>query len=122
MFGEFIKQRRLELGLSLRAFCIKHAEDPSNWSKMERGILGPPTEYSRLLEIAHHLKLDDKAGKQKIFDLAAAERGRVPEDIMSEKKLVENLPVVFRTLRGEAPTEEELLKLADLIRKARSRG
>ena len=37
-FGEHIKARRLEMGLSLRAFCLKNNEDPSNWSKLERGL------------------------------------------------------------------------------------
>jgi len=45
----------------------------------------------------------------------------IPEDIMSKEKLVSNLPVIFRTLRGEPPTEEELVKLADNIRKARTK-
>jgi transcriptional regulator with XRE-family HTH domain len=120
MFGKFIRKRRLDLGLSLRAFCMKYSEDPSNWSKMEREVLGPPTDYARLLQIAHYLELSDESSKRELFDLAAAERGRVPGDIMSDAQLVENLPVVFRTLRGEAPTEEELVKLADLIRKSRT--
>jgi len=108
------------MGFSLRAFCQKAGEDPSNWSKMERGIIGAPTEYSRLLEIAKHLDIADDERKQELFDLASAERGRIPKDIMTEQELVSNLPVVFRTLRGEVPTEEELLKLADKIRKART--
>ena len=119
MFGEFLKKRRLELGLSLRAFCLKYNEDPGNWSKMERAILPPPIDYSRLFQISKYLELDEKS-KQEFFDLANAERGRIPEDIMSEEKLVSNLHVIFRTLRGEPPTEEELMKLADNIRKARS--
>ena len=43
-----------------------------------------------------------------------------PEDIMSEKDFVTNLPVIVRTLSGKPPTEEQLLKLADHIRKART--
>lgn len=101
---------------------MKWGEDPSNWSKMERGILSPPTDFTRLQEIADRLGLsDDEALKRELFDLANAERGRIPEDIMSEEELVANLPVVFRTLRGEAPTEKELLRLADLIRESRTK-
>lgn len=123
MFGELVKARRLELGLSLRAFCMRHNEDPSNWSKMERGLLRPPVDYTRLLQIAGYLELTDgDTRRQQIFDLANAERGRIPEDIMSEAELVANLPVLFRTLRGDVPEEDELLRLADLIRKARTKA
>ena len=123
MFGEFVRKRRLEMGLSLRAFCMKHSEDPSNWSKMERGILRPPTDYSRLLEIAGYLDFGDSGPeKQKLFDLASAERGQIPDDIMAESDLVANLPVLFRTLRGDVAEEDELMRLADLIRKARAKA
>jgi len=30
-FGVFVKKRRGELNLSLRAFCRRHDIDPSNW-------------------------------------------------------------------------------------------
>ena len=41
-FGAFFKQKRLELGLSLRRFCLEHGLDPGNISKLERGRLAPP--------------------------------------------------------------------------------
>ncbi len=37
ILGELIKRRRLSLGYSLRAFCIKHAIDPKYWSDLEHG-------------------------------------------------------------------------------------
>ncbi|MCX7044897.1 MAG: helix-turn-helix transcriptional regulator [Candidatus Sumerlaeota bacterium] len=122
MFGDFIKKRRLELNLSLRAFCLKTGEDPSNWSKMERGILGPPEDYTRLLQIARNLEFEDGSEDSRhLFDLASADRGRIPPDIMNEAELVANLPAVFRTMRGESPTEEELIRLAEIFRRERTK-
>jgi len=119
-FGEFIKARRLELGLSLRAFCLKHGEDPSNWSKLERGLLPAPDKYERLLQIGQYLDYDDDSPEMRdFFDLASVSKGRIPEDIQNDAALMAKLPLVFRTLR-DTPTEEELMRLADLIRGAHS--
>ena len=42
-----------------------------------------------------------------LFDLAAAERGQVPEDIMSDEELVDKLPVLFRTMRATQVSPEK---------------
>jgi hypothetical protein len=83
---------------------------------MERGLLKPPSSVSRLCEMAKRLGIEEIEEKQQFLDLADAERGRIPEDIQKNKRWVSHLPVFFRTIRGEVPTEEELLKLADMIR------
>jgi transcriptional regulator with XRE-family HTH domain len=118
-FGEHIKQRRLEMGLSLRAFCAQHSEDPSNWSKLERGMLSPPDSSARLLAIGHYLCYeDDSQQMREFFDLAQIERGQIPRDILENSALMDKLPLVFRTIRGDVPTEDELMRLADIIREA----
>src|SRR2546428_4440198 len=47
-FGEFLKRKRLERRLSLRAFCAAAQVDPANYSKLERGVLAPPREREKL--------------------------------------------------------------------------
>ena len=117
-FGKHVKGRRLELGLSLRAFCMKYGEDPSNWSKLERGVNPPPQSFERLLEISEYLEYADNIPeRQKLFDLAKIDRGQIPQDILDNAALMEKMPLVFRTLR-ETPTEGDLLRLADMIREA----
>jgi len=115
-FGVFLKQKRLALKKSLRTFCEEHGEDPSNWSKMERGVLKPPKSLARQRGIALKLGIQSPEELQRLFDLADAEQGRIPQDILSNKELVRHLPFVFRTIRGEVPTEDNLDKLADLIK------
>lgn len=117
-FGEHIKQKRLGMDLSLRAFCLKHGEDPSNWSKMERGMIPPPESFDRLLKIGRYFGYeDDSPAMRDLFDLASIDQGRFPQDIQNDTAFMEKLPLVFRTLRGN-PDEEELMKLADIIREA----
>ena len=43
-FGAFIKDARINAGLTLRGFCKIMKADPGNWSKIERGLLPPPKE------------------------------------------------------------------------------
>ena len=119
MFGEFIKNIRLKKRTGLREFCIKSGRDASNWSKIERGALPPPKDQESLEKIACDLGLE-KGSKEwmELFDLAFAERGVLPTDIMSDKELVKSLPLFFRTLRGEKPNNEELNKMAELIRRS----
>jgi len=50
------------------------------------------------------------------FDLAAAESGKIPKDILSDEEVVEKLPILFRTLRGKKVSDEKLNKLVRKIR------
>lgn len=119
-FGAHIKARRLEMGLSLRAFCMRHDEDPSNWSRIERGLAPPPESYARILQIGQYLGYaEDSPAMADLFDLASLGRGAIPPDIREDKALMAKLPLVFRTLR-DGPTESELMRLADLIREAQT--
>jgi len=117
MFGNFIKERRLKKRLSLRQFCEKIEADPSQWSKIERGILPPPKSDLVLDEIAKVLALRQNSEDWlELRDLAAIGGGRLPSDLLSDEDLVQYLPLVFRTVRNSKPTEEELHNLAEIIR------
>ncbi|MBI4615517.1 MAG: transcriptional regulator [Planctomycetes bacterium] len=121
-FGRYFKERRAALGLSLRAFCLRFGLDPSNISKMERGRL-PPPQGEKLREYAGCLGLREGSDEwYQFFDLAAAERGIIPDDLRDEE-LAAKLPVLFRTLRDHAKdggrdTEELLDELKRKIRGA----
>jgi hypothetical protein len=84
---------------------------------MERGLLPPPQSREKLEEYAKLLKI--KKGSDNwytFFDLAAAETGRIPDDLMEEKEIEDKLPIFFRTLRGQKVPNE---KLEELIKKLR---
>lgn len=117
-FGGFFKQKRLELGVSLRQFCLEHQLDPGNISKLERGILSPPSSREILEKYASYLGIEKSSNDwYTFFDLAAAGAGKIPEDVMQDEELVKKLPIIFRTLRGKQPTVAELNELAELIRR-----
>jgi transcriptional regulator with XRE-family HTH domain len=118
MFGEFIKERRINKGISLREFCKRVEIDASNWSKVERGLLAPPQDEERLRKIAR--VLDIKFGSalwKEMKDKANIDAGIIPNDILSDEKVLNSLPMFFRTIRSEKPTPEELDKLINMLRK-----
>lgn len=117
-FGGYFEQLRQAQGLTLRMFCKRAACDPANISRMERGMIPPPKGRDILEKYAKALGLVEGSDEwYKFFDLAAADQGIVPQDIMADAELVKVLPAFFRTLRGQKPTDEEMTKLAEKIRK-----
>jgi transcriptional regulator with XRE-family HTH domain len=118
MFGEFIKQKRLEKDLSLREFCRQLDEDASNWSKVERGIIGPPQDRGKLRKIAAILGISERSDAWKeLTDVASVGAGIIPEYIMLDKKIVDTLPVFFRTIGSVKPTKEEIEELIKTIKR-----
>ena len=118
-FGAFFKSRRLAKKLGLREFCQKYGLDAGNISKLERGVLPPPGSQKKLEEYAAYLGIQQGSDDwYEFFDLAASESGKIPPDLMSDERLVEKLPVFFRTIRGQKVSEEKLDELVNLIRGA----
>ena len=122
LFGDFVKNRRKELRLTLRSFCLEAEVDPGNFSKIERGILAPPKDHETLKKWAKVLEIADEPEKFREFrDLAAVGQGRIPEDVMSDSELAQSLPLIFRTIRGDKITDEQFEKLKKLVKDAFSR-
>jgi transcriptional regulator with XRE-family HTH domain len=118
-FGAFFRAMRAKAGLSLREFCVENGLDPGNISRLERGLMPPPESREKLDQYARALRLKKASDDWYTFyDLAAAERGRIPEDVLKDADLVDCLPVLFRTLRGQRVDEEALDDLIERIRKA----
>ena len=118
-FGNRMKELRTAKGLTLREFCEANRLDPGNYSRLERGLFAPPQKEELLAKYAWALGL--KRGSDEwleFFDLAAASRGELPADLLSDEEVVEKLPVLFSTLRGAQVTEEQMDGLVDKIRRS----
>jgi transcriptional regulator with XRE-family HTH domain len=117
MFGELIKEIRSRKRLGLREFCIAADCDPSNWSKVERGMLPPPQDQKLLDRIAIILGLPDNSKERELlFDYAAIDAGKIPKYVLDDAELVRRLPVFFRTASGKKPTAQELETLAEILK------
>jgi transcriptional regulator with XRE-family HTH domain len=118
-FGQLVKKIRSEKRLGLREFCIAADCDPSNWSKIERGLLPPPQDPSDLNRIAVILGLSENSQEwELLFDYAAIDAGKIPSYVLQDAELVKRLPVFFRTATGKKPTTEDLERLAEILKNA----
>jgi len=114
-FGELIKDLRIAKELTLRQCCMELNVDPSNWSKMERGITPPPKDSKLLGSWAKFFKLSgDK--KREFLDLAALARQEIPDDMASDETVIAALPAFFRAVRGHELEGERLLQFIEELR------
>ncbi len=116
-FGEWLKGKRAERRITLRAFAEKCGIDPGNLSRYERGLL-PPPQGGGLGRIGKALGLREGSEDwQTLHDLAAIRAGKLPRDLAEDPSLAARLPVLFRAARTKKLTREELLRLAERIRR-----
>lgn len=114
-FGTFIKKLRIEAQITLREFSRQVGVDPSNWSKMERGITPPPANDDLFNRIGEILTLDTEQ-KQQLSDLAALARRELPADL-DDEAILAKMPAFFRALKGREYTSDELDSLIEDVRK-----
>jgi len=117
-FGTYISNLRISKGLTLREFCRRSGFDPSNWSKIERSLLPPPRSKKVIEMVLGTIGVENGSDDYNtLLDLALLES--IPEDFVSEREILRELPVFFRTARGETPSEEDLQKLIDFLKNQR---
>jgi transcriptional regulator with XRE-family HTH domain len=116
MFNETVKSLRIQKRLTLRDFCAQVGLDASNWSKVERGVNPPPGDVALLERLADFFAL---TGSEKLafIDEAALQRREIPADVADNSVLQKALPAFFRAARGHELTEQELISLAEDIKK-----
>jgi transcriptional regulator with XRE-family HTH domain len=115
IFGDFLKDLRRTKGYTLRAYAQQIGYDPGNYSRMERGLLGPPHDESKLSEMADALELaPGSRERQELFDRAAAARGELPKDLLDDRDVVGKLPLLFQVIRSDP---EQLNRLVEQVRR-----
>src|SRR5680860_784694 len=106
-FGSLLGKLRAENNLSIREVCKLVSYDPSNWSKIERGLISPPSEEKTLKSWAKALKIN--GGEiQEFMDDASIAQGIIPDDILNKAEMLELMPAFFRTVRNKKPSKEEI--------------
>lgn len=116
-FGSLLGKLRAENNLSIREVCKLVGYDPSNWSKIERGLISPPSEEKTLKSWVKVLKIKGEE-IQKFMDDASIAQGIIPDDILNKTEMLELMPAFFRTVRNKKPSKEEIDRLVNLIKSA----
>jgi len=116
-FGEYLRKLRMDSGLTLREFARKTNRDAGNISKEERGRLKPPEEdiVQLYVEVLGLSPESDEA--RQLRALAQVGRGQIPPEVLEDEAVVDKLPVLFRTLAGDEPSEAQLKALIDLLKR-----
>jgi transcriptional regulator with XRE-family HTH domain len=115
-FGKFLKDLRVNKAISLREFCRLTGLDPSNWSKVERGILPPPKNRKVVADIATVLMIEKGSEDwNTLFDLAAI--GHIPAQLLAGPKMEDRLTIFFRAARGDkAPTPKQMKDMIEAFK------
>ena len=78
-FGEYVKEKRMEKGISLRQLASKIGISPSYMSDIEKGRRYAPDKEK--LEQLQKLLFVNEDEIQKFYDLAGLSRNEVPQDL-----------------------------------------
>ncbi len=120
MFSEYFKQRRKELGYTVRKFALEKGLDAGYVSRLENGLMQPPADGGKLQNLAVALELKQGTKEWSEFmDLAAVARNEVPVDLRSNEYIAKVLPAFYRSVRNKQLDEEDVNKLINLIDEAR---
>lgn len=96
LFGDFFKEKRIQKGFTLRGFCKAHGLDPGNISKLERGMLPPP---SRKKSWKNTPQISDSEGERTIGSsssiLPLPAKGSSPANSWITRSLSEVCPSFF---------------------------
>lgn len=120
-FGLLLRKLRIACGSGLRAFAHEIGMKPSNLSFIESGRDNPPRSPITLSKIAHALKL--KKGSKEwgyFFDAAVDDTpGRLPADILSNRTICDQVPIMLRTVANAKLSVAELKTLVARIKEYR---
>lgn len=116
-FGELLRDHRRRVGITLRAFAADAGLDPAYISRIERGIIPPPKDESKVIALAETLGLTEGSEEWTAFtDAAALDAGRLPPDLAGDPALLDKMPLLFRTVRGQKVDRDDLARLFDFLK------
>ncbi|MBI2620873.1 helix-turn-helix transcriptional regulator [candidate division WWE3 bacterium] len=117
-FGEYLKSKRMETNLTLRQFCRNKGLDPAYISRLENGIIAPPSKESLLKTLAKALNFSENTPEWvEFFDLASAGNGVLPADIKQEfPEVLAYLPAFLRSVKRNKVTREDVQELIQLVK------
>jgi len=117
-FGEYLKRKREEKGISLRELARKLELSATFLSDVESNRRAPLTE-DRLLSLAEVLNLSEDE-KTEMYDIVGKQRGQLPPDL---NPYIQDRPYVnaaLRTARNlDANEEDWQMFVAELVRRKR---
>ena len=117
-FGEYIKQRREQLGKTMRAFAAEVEISPAYLCDIENGNRKPPERFleslTKALEITHADELNQ------FYDLAGVSKNGQHTDINSYIDALPSARMALRTAKDNNFTDEDWLELIKIIKQKKT--
>lgn len=113
-FGEFVKQRRECLKMTMRDFAEKVKISPAYLCDIEKGNRKPPERY--LEKFAEVLQITDSDELNAFYDSAGVSKNGQHSDINT---YIEGLPsarMALRAAKDNHYTDEDWLRLVEIIK------
>lgn len=110
-FGEFIKKRRQNKGITLRAFANMIDIAPAYMSDIEKSKRNAPTQEI-LEKMAKGLELSNEEAN-KLFDLAASSKDAVAQDLKEYVNSNKNVRVALRKAKDLNLGDDEWIKIIE---------
>lgn len=118
-FTKYFKKRRIQLGYTTRKFAEAKGYDAGYISRLENGIIAPPSDQKKVAALAEALEIEkDSSEWINFLDLVALARSEVPEDIRNNEVALKVLPAFYRGIRNKTLNKAEVDKLLDLFKQA----
>lgn len=109
-FGKFIKEKRKERDITLRAMADAMDFSAPYWSDIEKGRRNPPS-IDKLEEVAKILKLSQEE-KECMIDLASEDRDEIPMDLPEYIKGSELARAALRKAKQLDETNKDITEKA----------
>jgi len=117
-FEELFSAKRKSLGKTLREFCRENGFDAGNMSRLERGLQTPPQSKEKRRQYASALGIKEGSEEWLEFcDLATISAGKIPDSIVSDKELMAEVPILFRSIKKEGIEKERIQNLLEALKK-----
>ena len=113
-FGEYVKQRRENLNMTMREFAEKVQISPAYLCDIEKGNRKPPEKY--LEKFAEALKITDADELNAFYDRAGVSKNGQHTDINSYIDGLPSARVALRTAKDHHYTDEDWLRLVEIIK------
>ena len=118
IFGEFVRKTRLANRISGREAADAVGMLPSNFSKLEHGLLNPPRDGEKQKALADAIGLKNPDERAKFFDFAGEALKAVPADIAEIISEEDALPLLLRTIGNKRLSKEAIKRLVEIVRGA----
>ena len=118
LFGKHLKALRKASGKAARIVALEAGMQPSNYSRLEYGVINPPQTKQKLDRLASAVGVFGSTEMSQFYDLAAAANKSVPLDLADIISKDDAIPLMLRIIGNKKLSKQEVHEILKLVRGA----